>query len=95
LPRYGSEFETRPRGTIASHPRRDSGVTWYANPPGGLTFVNERLADYLGLPKDHPLRLGVDMGAEWDPIFPFCIRTTATRHAECGQTVYAWATPVR
>src|SRR4029077_12146766 len=32
----------------------------------GLTFVNERLSDYLGLPKDHPLRLGIDMGAEWD-----------------------------
>jgi len=44
--------------------------TWYANPPGGLTFVNERLADYLGLPKDHPLGLGVDMGAEWDSHIP-------------------------
>jgi len=40
--------------------------TWYANPSGGLRFVNERLSDYLGLPKDHPLRLGIDMGAEWD-----------------------------
>src|SRR5258708_1432093 len=39
---------------------------WYANPSGGLTFVNQRQADYLGLPKDHPVRLGVDMGAEWD-----------------------------
>ncbi len=32
--------------------------------------MNERLADYLGLPKDHPLRLGVDMGAEWDSHIP-------------------------
>jgi PAS domain S-box-containing protein len=39
---------------------------WYANPSGGLTFVNQRQADYLGLPKDHPLRLGVDMAVEWD-----------------------------
>jgi hypothetical protein len=33
--------------------------TWYADPSGALTFVNERLSDYLGLPKDHPLRSGV------------------------------------
>jgi choline dehydrogenase-like flavoprotein len=26
---------------------------WYALPNGALTFVNERTADYLGLPKDH------------------------------------------
>jgi hypothetical protein len=32
--------------------------TWYADPSGALTFVNERLSDYLGLPKDHPLRFG-------------------------------------
>ena len=40
--------------------------TWYAAPSGGLTFVNERCADYLGVPKDHPLRLGIDIGAAWD-----------------------------
>ncbi len=40
--------------------------TWYALPSGALTFVNKRHADYLGLPKDHPLRIGVDVGAEWD-----------------------------
>ena len=40
--------------------------TWYAVPSGALTFVNERTADYLGLPKDHPLRFGIDTGAEWD-----------------------------
>jgi formate hydrogenlyase transcriptional activator len=44
--------------------------TWYATPSGGLTFTNERLSDYLGLPKDHPLRLGIDMGAEWDSHVP-------------------------
>jgi PAS domain S-box-containing protein len=40
--------------------------TWYAAPAGALTFVNERCADYLGLPKDHPLRFGVETGAPWD-----------------------------
>ncbi|HXE83089.1 MAG TPA: PAS domain-containing protein, partial [Gemmatimonadales bacterium] len=40
--------------------------TWYANPTGGLTFVNTRSADYLGLPPDHPLRFGIDTGAAWD-----------------------------
>jgi PAS domain S-box-containing protein len=40
--------------------------TWYKLPLGALTFVNERSADYLGLPKDHPLRFGIDTGAAWD-----------------------------
>ena len=40
--------------------------TWYAAPSGALTFVNERHADYLGLPKDHPLRFGIATGAAWD-----------------------------
>ena len=44
--------------------------TWYAAPSGGLTFVNERSADYLGLAKDHPLRFGANAGAEWDSHVP-------------------------
>ena len=40
--------------------------TWYALRSGGLTFVNERTADYLGLPRGHPLRSGIDTRAEWD-----------------------------
>jgi PAS domain S-box-containing protein len=44
--------------------------TWYAAPSGALTFVNERCADYLGLPTDHPLRFGIDTGAAWDSHFP-------------------------
>ena len=44
--------------------------TWYALPSGGLTFVNERTADYLSLPKDHALRFGIDTGAEWDSHIP-------------------------
>jgi hypothetical protein len=30
---------------------------WYALPNAALTFLNQRTADYLGLPKDHALRL--------------------------------------
>ena len=45
--------------------------TWYEAPSGGLTFVNKRTADYLGLPKDHPLRFGIDTGAQWDDWIPF------------------------
>jgi PAS domain S-box-containing protein len=39
---------------------------WYAIPTGALVFVNSCIADYLGLAKDHPLRFGIDLGAEWD-----------------------------
>jgi PAS domain S-box-containing protein len=44
--------------------------TWYAAPSGGLTFVNKRTADYLSLPNDHPLRFGIDIGAQWDAHIP-------------------------
>jgi hypothetical protein len=40
--------------------------TWYALPSGTLTFVNEGYADYLGLAKDDPLRLGVEIDVPWD-----------------------------
>jgi formate hydrogenlyase transcriptional activator len=40
--------------------------TWYAVPSGTLTFVNERYANYLGLDKDDPLRLGVEVDVPWD-----------------------------
>src|SRR5580698_3600418 len=39
---------------------------WYATPSGALVFVNSRIADYLGLPKDDPLRFGIDLGGAWD-----------------------------
>jgi hypothetical protein len=32
--------------------------------------VNKRTADYLGLPNDHPLRFGIDTGAQWDAHIP-------------------------
>jgi PAS domain S-box-containing protein len=44
--------------------------TWYAAPAGALTFVNKQTAAYLGLPKDHPLRFGIDIGAQWDDWVP-------------------------
>ena len=44
--------------------------TWYALPSGALTFVNERLADYLGISKDHPLRFSTATGAGWDCHIP-------------------------
>lgn len=43
---------------------------WYALPNGGLTFVNQRAADYHGLPKDHPLRFGAATEADWDSHLP-------------------------
>src|SRR6266550_92132 len=67
-------------GTTQQYPRLEAQLqatlnvipayTWYALPSGGLTFVNERTADYLGLPKDHPVRFGIDTGAEWDSHIP-------------------------
>jgi len=44
--------------------------TWYAAPSGGLTFVNERCADFFGLPKDHPLRFGAGTCAAWESQIP-------------------------
>jgi signal transduction histidine kinase len=43
---------------------------WYAAPSGALTFANKRTADYLCIPKDHPLRFGIDIGAQWDDWVP-------------------------
>src|SRR6202790_4368681 len=45
--------------------------TWLAAPSGALLFVNSLCADYLGLPKDHPLRFGTDTGGAWDSHIPF------------------------
>lgn len=65
-PEHQSTFAAQLRKTLNAIPA----YTWYAAPSGALTFVNERTADYLGLPKDHPLRLGVDTGAAWDSHIP-------------------------
>ena len=53
--------ESEPKQVLAAELRATLDVipayTWYADPSGALTFVNKRHADYLGLPKGHPLRL--------------------------------------
>jgi formate hydrogenlyase transcriptional activator len=55
-------FEAQLQATLNVIPA----CTWYAAPSGALTFVNKRIADYLGLPQDHPLRSGNPTGAAWD-----------------------------
>jgi PAS domain S-box-containing protein len=59
-------LEARLRATLNVIPAN----TWYAAPTGALTFVNERAANYMGLPTDHPLRFGIDTGAAWDSHIP-------------------------
>src|SRR6266853_4512132 len=61
-----SKFLAQLRATLNVIPA----YTWYAAPSGGITFVNKRTADYLGLPNDHPLRFGIDIGAQWDAHIP-------------------------
>ena len=64
--------------------------TWYAAPSGALTFLNERGSDYLGLPNDHPIRLGIDTGAAWNSHIPFLHQDdreeTRTVWSECLRT---------
>jgi len=71
---------------------------WYAVPSGALTFLNERGSDYLGLPKDHHLRLGIDTGAPWDSHIPLLhpddheeahrAWSTCLRTGSCGQVSF-------
>jgi len=61
-PEGNVEFAAQLQATLNVIPA----YTWYAASSGGLTFVNKRTADYLGLPKDHPQRFGIDIGAPWD-----------------------------
>ena len=72
--------------------------TWYAASSGGLTFVNKRTADYLGLPKDHPLRFGIDIGVQWDAHIPLLhpddheetrkVWSTCLRTGEAGEVSF-------
>jgi PAS domain S-box-containing protein len=64
--------------------------TWYAAPSGGLTFVNKRTADYLGLPKDHHLRFGIDIGAPWDAHIPLLLHPDDREESR-----KAWSTCLR
>jgi formate hydrogenlyase transcriptional activator len=77
---YGSSIEIEERKRAGEQPLLEAQLqatlnmipayTWYAGSSGALTFVNERTADYFGLPKDHHLRFGIDIGAEWDSHIP-------------------------
>src|SRR6266496_1701440 len=59
-------FEAQLQATLNVIPA----YAFYALPSGALTFVNDRIADYLGLPNDHPLRFGIDTGAAWESHIP-------------------------
>src|SRR5579862_1473710 len=84
-----SSFATQLRRTLNAIPA----YTWYALPSGALTFMDERSADFHGLPEDHPLRLGIDTGATWGSLihpddydeasrlWVDCLRTESTFHA--------------
>jgi formate hydrogenlyase transcriptional activator len=73
---FGSSIDVEDRKRIEAAPPPEAQLqatlnvipahTWYAVASGALTFVNERTADYLGIPKGHPLRLGIYTGAAWD-----------------------------
>jgi PAS domain S-box-containing protein len=63
--------------------------TWYAAPSGALRFVNERAADYGGLPKDHPLRTGEGAGEEWD------LHITFLHPDDRDETRRVWANSLR
>jgi hypothetical protein len=58
------------RSATAIHLERDTTYIWYSVPTGALTFVNERTADFLGLPENDPLRFGIDVGGAWDLHIP-------------------------
>jgi PAS domain S-box-containing protein len=67
---YGVLIDIDDRGKLQATLNVIPAYIWYAAPSGELTFVNKRTADYLGLPKDHPLRFGIDIGAPWDAHIP-------------------------
>jgi PAS domain S-box-containing protein len=57
-----SQLEAQLQATLNLVPTH----AWYAAPGGALRFLNERAADYGGLPKDHPFRSGAGAGDAWD-----------------------------
>ena len=54
-----------------------------------------RIADCLGLPKDHPLRFGIDLGGEWDTILTCCTRRITRTRAKPGPSTSAQDRPMR
>src|SRR5580698_6740783 len=81
-----SSFAAQLQATLNAIPA----YTWYKLPSGTLAFVNERSGDYLGLPKDHPLRRGGDTDAAWDShifiIHPDDQQVARETWAECLRT---------
>lgn len=79
-------FAAQLRATLNAIPA----YTWYKLASGTLAFVNERSGDYLGLPKDHPLRRGADTDAAWDShifiIHPDDQEVARQTWAECLRT---------
>lgn len=69
--------------------------TWYALPSGVLTFVNEAYADYLGLAKDDPLRLGVEVDVPWDSHIELVHPDDREETLKVGQPVTALGLPAK
>ena len=69
--------------------------TWYATPSGGLTFVNKRTADFLGLPKIIPYVSASTLAHSGTPTSRCCIPTITKKHAKSGQPACTRARPVR
>src|SRR5258705_246710 len=65
--RMDQSLEAQLRATLNMIPA----YTWYAATSGAVLSINTGSADYLGLPKDHPLRFGADTSAAWDSHIAF------------------------
>ena len=73
------KFEAQLQATLNLVPA----YAWYALGSGALTFVNERSADYLGLPKNHPTRLfPVQTPARTGKPPLFCMRMIAGKNTQ-------------
>ena len=104
MKRSMSNDDSRPQSALANPSQLQATLniipayTWYAASSGGLTFVNKRTADYLGLPIDHPLRLGIEIGAKWDAHIPLLhpddheetrkVWSTCLRMGEAGEVSF-------
>jgi PAS domain S-box-containing protein len=104
MKRTMSNDDTRPQKPLTNPAQLQATLnvipayTWYAASSGGLTFVNKRTANYLGLPKDHPLRFGIDIGAQWDAHIPMLhpddheetrkVWSTCLRTGEAGEVSF-------
>jgi len=69
-PRYEPESKHLLEAELQATLNLIPAYSWYADPSGALTFVNERLSNYLGLPDEHPHRFGTATGAQWDSHIP-------------------------